>query len=136
MTPRDVASRAAQERCDAGYGVNQTGEAVYLDFSSAIERYGKEKALLQGIENPSKEKITELGEGVVEAKYGNLFQMYEKIVDDNPYKTPMMIYPAVHYTMGGVWVDYNLMTLSWMLLYWGANFRSWSNRLGALHYKV
>ena len=70
----------------------------------------KRKALLQGIENPSKEKIIQLGEGVVEPKYGNLFQMYEKIVDDNPYKTPMMIYPAVHYTMGGVWVDYNLMT--------------------------
>jgi succinate dehydrogenase / fumarate reductase flavoprotein subunit len=110
LVPRDVASRAAKERCDAGYGVNATGEAVYLDFAAAIQRYGKEKALVLGIDNPSKEKITELGEQVIEAKYGNLFQMYEKIVDENPYKTPMMIYPAVHYTMGGVWVDYNLMT--------------------------
>jgi len=110
LVPRDVASRAAKERCDAGFGVNATGEAVYLDFKSAIERYGKEKALVAGIANPSKEEITKLGEEVVEAKYGNLFQMYEKIVDENPYKTPMMIYPAVHYTMGGIWVDYNLMT--------------------------
>ena len=133
LTPRDVASRAAKERCDAGYGVNQTGEAVYLDFSSAIERYGKEKALLQGIENPSKDKIIKLGEGVVEAKYGNLFQMYEKIVDDNPYKTPMMIYPAVHYTMGGVWVDYNLMTtIPGCYCIGEANFSDHgANRLGA-----
>jgi succinate dehydrogenase / fumarate reductase flavoprotein subunit len=110
LVPRDVASRAAKERCDAGYGVNQTGEAVYLDFAAAISRYGNEKAHVMGLHKPSKEKITELGEQVIEAKYGNLFQMYEKIVDQNPYKTPMMIYPAVHYTMGGVWVDYNLMT--------------------------
>ena len=110
LVPRDVASRAAKERCDAGFGVNQTGEAVYLDFKSAINRYGNEKAHVLGIHNPSEAKIIELGEGVIEAKYGNLFQMYEKIVDENPYKTPMMIYPAVHYTMGGIWVDYNLMT--------------------------
>jgi succinate dehydrogenase / fumarate reductase flavoprotein subunit len=110
LVPRDVASRAAKERCDAGYGVNATGEAVYLDFSSAFERYGTTEALTSGIQNPTPEKIRELGEKVVEAKYGNLFQMYEKIVNENPYKTPMMIYPAVHYTMGGVWVDYNLMT--------------------------
>ncbi len=110
LVPRDVASRAAKERCDAGYGVNATGEAVYLDFKSAIIRYGKEKANILNIKNPSDTKIVELGEKVVEAKYGNLFQMYEKIVDENPYKTPMMIYPAVHYTMGGIWVDYNLMT--------------------------
>jgi succinate dehydrogenase / fumarate reductase flavoprotein subunit len=110
LVPRDVASRAAKERCDAGFGVNSTGEAVYLDFSAAINRYGSTEARIQGIENVSVEKITELGEKVVEAKYGNLFQMYEKIVDENPYKAPMMIYPAVHYTMGGVWVDYNLMT--------------------------
>ncbi len=110
LVPRDVASRAAKERCDAGYGVNATGEAVYLDFKSAINRYGNEKAHVLGIHNPSDAKIIELGEGVIEAKYGNLFQMYEKIVDQNPYKTPMMIYPAVHYTMGGIWVDYNLMT--------------------------
>lgn len=110
LVPRDVASRAAKERCDAGYGVNETGEAVYLDFSSAIMRYGKEKATVMGEHNPTEDRIRELGEGVVEAKYGNLFQMYEKITDDNPYKTPMKIYPAVHYTMGGIWVDYNLMT--------------------------
>ena len=89
LVPRDVASRAAKERCDAGFGVGSTGLAVYLDFSAAIERLGK---------------------STVEAKYGNLFQMYEKIVDDNPYETPMMIYPAIHYTMGGVWVDYELQT--------------------------
>lgn len=110
LVPRDVASRAAKERCDAGFGVNKTGEAVYLDFASAIERYGKEKAFTSGHKNPSKEEITKLGKDVVESKYGNLFQMYEKIVDQNPYKTPMMIYPAVHYTMGGLWVDYNLQT--------------------------
>ena len=133
LTPRDVASRAAKERCDAGYGVNKTGEAVYLDFSSAIERYGKEKALLQGLVKPSKQTITQLGESVVEAKYGNLFQMYAKIVDDNPYKTPMMIYPAVHYTMGGVWVDYNLMTtIPGCYCIGEANFSDHgANRLGA-----
>ncbi len=110
LVPRDVASRAAKERCDAGFGVNKTGEAVYLDFASAIERYGKEKAFTSGHKNPSKEEVYNLGKEVVESKYGNLFQMYEKIVDQNPYKTPMMIYPAVHYTMGGLWVDYNLQT--------------------------
>jgi len=110
LVPRDVASRAAKERCDAGHGVNKTGEAVYLDFASAIERYGKEKAYTSGIENPTKEQVKKLGDEVIEAKYGNLFDMYEKIIDENPYKTPMMIYPAVHYTMGGLWVDYNLMT--------------------------
>lgn len=110
LVPRDVASRAAKERCDAGFGVNQTGEAVFLDFAAAIERYGKTEAKVQGIENPSKDRIIKLGKGVVESKYGNLFEMYEKITDDNPYETPMKIYPAVHYTMGGIWVDYNLMT--------------------------
>jgi succinate dehydrogenase / fumarate reductase flavoprotein subunit len=110
LVPRDVASRAAKERCDSGFGVNKTGEAVYLDFSSAIMRYGREKAHTSHIQNPTDAQIRELGEKVIEAKYGNLFQMYEKITDDNPYKTPMMIYPAVHYTMGGLWVDYNLMT--------------------------
>ena len=110
LVPRDVASRAAKERCDAGYGVNKTGEAVYLDFDAAIMRYGREKALTSGMKNPDDDTVRQLGEKVVEAKYGNLFQMYEKIVDQNPYKTPMMIYPAVHYTMGGLWVDYNLMT--------------------------
>ncbi len=133
LVPRDVASRAAKERCDAGYGVNATGEAVYLDFASAIERYGKEQAHIQGIHNPSKAKITELGEAIIEAKYGNLFQMYEKIVDENPYKTPMMIYPATHYTMGGLWVDYNLMTTVPGLYAIGeANFSDHgANRLGA-----
>ncbi len=110
LVPRDVASRAAKERCDAGFGVNATGEAVFLDFASAIQRYGKERAYVQGHHNPTQEEIIKLGEQVIEEKYGNLFQMYEKITADNPYKTPMMIYPAVHYTMGGIWVDYNLMT--------------------------
>ena len=110
LVPRDIASRAAKERCDAGFGVNKTGEAVYLDYSSAIIRYGKQQAKLKNIANPSDEEIKSLGKAVVEEKYGNLFQMYEKIVDENPYETPMMIYPAVHYTMGGLWVDYNLMT--------------------------
>jgi succinate dehydrogenase / fumarate reductase flavoprotein subunit len=110
LVPRDVASRAAKERCDAGYGVNATGEAVFLDFASAIMRYGKEQATIQHEKDASDARIKELGTKVIENKYGNLFQMYEKITDDNPYKTPMMIYPAVHYTMGGIWVDYNLMT--------------------------
>ena len=110
LVPRDVASRAAKERCDAGYGVNKTGEAVFLDFDAAIMRYGSEKALTRGLKNADDAHIRKLGEEVVEAKYGNLFQMYEKIVDQDPYKTPMMIYPAVHYTMGGLWVDYNLQT--------------------------
>jgi succinate dehydrogenase / fumarate reductase flavoprotein subunit len=110
LVPRDVASRAAKECCDAGFGVNKTGEAVYLDFATAIERYGKEKALTEKISNPSEADIYKMGAAVIENKYGNLFQMYEKIVDENPYKTPMMIYPAVHYTMGGLWVDYNLQT--------------------------
>jgi len=90
--------------------VNKTGEAVYLDFESAIMRYGTEKAYTSGLKDPDKATVRELGKEVVEAKYGNLFQMYEKIVDQNPYETPMMIYPAVHYTMGGLWVDYNLQT--------------------------
>lgn len=110
LVPRDVASRAAKERCDAGFGVNKTGEAVYLDFAAAIQRYGKEEALTHGKKDADDKTVTELGKKVVEAKYGNLFQMYEKIVDQNPYETPMMIYPAVHYTMGGLWVDYNLQT--------------------------
>jgi succinate dehydrogenase / fumarate reductase flavoprotein subunit len=133
LVPRDVASRAAKERCDAGYGINKTGEAVYLDFQSAIERYGKEQAKIKGIDNASMEKVIELGTAIVEAKYGNLFQMYEKIVDENPYKTPMMIYPATHYTMGGVWVDYNLMTtIEGCYAIGEANFSDHgANRLGA-----
>jgi succinate dehydrogenase / fumarate reductase flavoprotein subunit len=133
LVPRDVASRAAKERCDAGFGVNATGEAVYLDFATAIKRYGTEQAKIHGIQDATKEKITELGEAVIEEKYGNLFQMYEKIIDQNPYKTPMMIYPAAHYTMGGVWVDYNLMTTVPGLYCIGeANFSDHgANRLGA-----
>ena len=112
LVPRDVASRAAKERCDAGYGIGSTGLAVYLDFASAIER---------------------LGEDVVRARYGNLFQMYEKIVDDDPYKTPMMIYPAIHYTMGGIWVDYELSTsIPGLFAIGEANFSDHgANRLGA-----
>ena len=112
LVPRDVASRAAKERCDAGFGVGTTGLAVYLDFSDAINRLGKD---------------------VVEAKYGNLFQMYEKIVDDNPYETPMMIYPAIHYTMGGIWVDYELQTsIPGLFAIGEANFSDHgANRLGA-----
>ncbi|MBF2707412.1 fumarate reductase/succinate dehydrogenase flavoprotein subunit [Flavobacterium soyangense] len=110
LVPRDVASRAAKERCDAGFGVNKTGEAVYLDFASAIQRYGKEQAYIKGLDANDAKLIIDLGAAVVANKYGNLFQMYEKIVDEDPYKTPMMIYPAVHYTMGGTWVDYNLQT--------------------------
>ena len=133
LVPRDVASRAAKERCDAGYGVNKTGEAVYLDFSSAINRYGKEQVLLQGEDANDYKLIKKMGQEIVKSKYGNLFQMYEKIVDENPYENPMMIYPAVHYTMGGVWVDYNLMTTVPGLYAIGeANFSDHgSNRLGA-----
>ncbi|TVZ52307.1 fumarate reductase/succinate dehydrogenase flavoprotein subunit [Dokdonia sp. Hel_I_53] len=133
LVPRDVASRAAKERCDAGFGVNKTGEAVYLDFASAIERYGKEEAYVKGLNADDKALVTELGAAVVKNKYGNLFQMYEKIVDQNPYKTPMMIYPAVHYTMGGLWVDYNLQTnVEGLYAIGEANFSDHgANRLGA-----
>ncbi|HEY0046605.1 MAG TPA: fumarate reductase/succinate dehydrogenase flavoprotein subunit [Flavobacterium sp.] len=110
LVPRDIASRAAKERCDAGFGVNKTGEAVYLDFAAAIERYGRDQARIKGLNQEDAKLVQKLGKDVIESKYGNLFQMYEKIVDENPYVTPMMIYPAVHYTMGGTWVDYNLMT--------------------------
>jgi succinate dehydrogenase / fumarate reductase flavoprotein subunit len=133
LVPRDVASRAAKERCDAGYGVNKTGEAVYLDFSAAIERYGKLEANVKKIVNPGKEKIIELGRAVVSEKYGNLFDMYENIVGENPYDHAMKIYPAVHYTMGGLWVDYNLQTTVPGLFALGeANFSDHgANRLGA-----
>lgn len=133
LVPRDVASRAAKERCDAGYGVNKTGEAVYLDFASAIMRYGKEQAHVKGLNENDQALVKKLGQDVVRAKYGNLFQMYEKIVDQNPYETPMMIYPAVHYTMGGVWVDYNLMTsIPGCYAIGEANFSDHgANRLGA-----
>ena len=133
LVPRDIASRAAKEICDAGYGINSTGEAVYLDFASAIKRYGEQQAAISRLENPSEEAILKLGETIIAAKYGNLFQMYEKIVAENPYKTPMMIYPAVHYTMGGVWVDYNLMTtIEGCYCIGEANFSEHgANRLGA-----
>ncbi|WP_290697052.1 fumarate reductase/succinate dehydrogenase flavoprotein subunit [Lacinutrix sp.] len=133
LVPRDVASRAAKERSDAGYGVNATGEAVYLDFASAFMRYGKEQATVRHLDFNDEALVRKLGQEVVKNKYGNLFQMYEKIVDENPYETPMMIYPAVHYTMGGVWVDYNLMTTVPGLYAIGeANFSDHgANRLGA-----
>jgi len=133
LVPRDVASRAAKERCDQGYGVNKTGEAVYLDFATSIERYGKEQAHVKGLDENDAAVVKKLGQEVIRAKYGNLFQMYEKIVDQNPYETPMMIYPAVHYTMGGVWVDYNLMTtIPGCYAIGEANFSDHgANRLGA-----
>ncbi len=133
LVPRDVASRAAKERCDAGFGVNATGEAVFLDFASAIKRYGKEQAHVKGLDENDENLVNTLGKEVVKGKYGNLFQMYEKIVDENPYETPMMIYPAVHYTMGGIWVDYNLQTSVPGLYAIGeANFSDHgANRLGA-----
>lgn len=133
LVPRDVASRAAKERCDAGFGVNATGEAVFLDFASAIIRYGKEQATIKGEDSASEARIRELGKDIVKAKYGNLFDMYKQIADENPYETPMMIYPAVHYTMGGLWVDYNLMTsVEGCYAIGEANFSDHgANRLGA-----
>ncbi len=133
LVPRDVASRAAKERCDAGYGVGSSKQAVYLDFAAAIERYGKGEASKQGIENASDKEILKLGNEVVNEKYGNLFDMYEKITGENPYQVPMRIYPAVHYTMGGLWVDYELQTTIPGLYCLGeANFSDHgANRLGA-----
>ena len=133
LVPRDVASRAAKERCDAGFGVNKTGEAVFLDFASAINRYGKERAYSTGQDANNLELVTQLGNEVIKSKYGNLFEMYEKITDQNPYETPMLIFPAVHYTMGGVWVDYNLMTsIPGCFAIGEANFSDHgANRLGA-----
>jgi len=133
LVPRDVASRAAKERCDAGYGVGQSKMAVYLDYASAIQRYGTLEANKLGENQPSAQRITELGTQVVASKYGNLFEMYEKITGDNPYETPMRIYPAVHYTMGGLWVDYNLMSnLPGLFVLGEANFSDHgANRLGA-----
>lgn len=133
LVPRDVASRAAKERCDAGYGVGSSKQAVYLDYAAAIERYGKIEAGKKGLQNVSAEEIIELGKEVVKEKYGNLFDMYEKITGENPYQVPMRIYPAVHYTMGGLWVDYELMTTIPGLYALGeANFSDHgANRLGA-----
>lgn len=135
LVPRDVASRAAKERCDAGFGIenNDTKEGVYLDFSTEIMKKGRESATEKNIHNPSEKQIYDLGKKWVEEKYGNLFQMYEKITADDPYVTPMKIYPAVHYTMGGVWVDYNLMsTIPGCFVIGEANFSDHgANRLGA-----
>ncbi len=133
LVPRDVASRAAKERCDAGYGVGASKQAVYLDYASAIQRYGKIEVSKQGIANADAATITKLGKEVVKEKYGNLFDMYAKITGENPYEVPMRIYPAVHYTMGGVWVDYELQTTIPGLYALGeANFSDHgANRLGA-----
>ncbi|PVD53760.1 fumarate reductase/succinate dehydrogenase flavoprotein subunit [Terrimonas sp.] len=134
LVPRDVASRAAKERCDAGYGVGTTKQAVYLDFKyNLINKYGRTEAGKQGIENPDQETLIRLGKEVVKEEYGNLFDMYEKITGENPYEVPMRIYPAVHYTMGGLWVDYELMTSVTGLYALGeCNFSDHgANRLGA-----
>jgi succinate dehydrogenase / fumarate reductase flavoprotein subunit len=134
LVPRDVASRAAKERCDAGYGVGTTGQAVYLDFKyNLINKYGKAEANKLGIANPDTATLIKLGKEVVKEEYGNLFDMYEKITGENPYEVPMRIYPAVHYTMGGLWVDYELMTSVKGLYALGeANFSDHgANRLGA-----
>lgn len=133
LVPRDVASRAAKERCDAGYGVGASKQAVYLDYAAAILRYGKIEAGKQGLNNASEAEIIKMGKEVVASKYGNLFEMYEKITGENPYEVPMRIYPAVHYTMGGLWVDYELMTTVPGLYALGeANFSDHgANRLGA-----
>ena len=133
LVPRDVASRAAKERCDEGYGVGTTKMAVYLDYKDAIMRYGRIEAGKTGQDNADDKTIFTLGRNVVEEKYGNLFEMYEKITGENPYLTPMRIYPAVHYTMGGLWVDYELQTTVPGLYALGeANFSDHgANRLGA-----
>ncbi|HPZ88397.1 MAG TPA: FAD-binding protein [Flavihumibacter sp.] len=133
LVPRDVASRAAKERCDAGYGVGSSKQAVYLDYADAIHRYGKGEVNKRNLHNVSEEEVVKLGKEVVKEKYGNLFDMYEKITGENPYEVPMRIYPAVHYTMGGLWVDYELMTTVVGLYCLGeANFSDHgANRLGA-----
>ena len=135
LVPRDVASRAAKERCDEGFGIeaNDTNEGVYLDFASEIKSKGKQVAYAQGDHNPNEETTIRLGKKWVEEKYGNLFQMYQQITAENPYETPMKIYPAVHYTMGGVWVDYNLQsTIPGCFVAGEANFSDHgANRLGA-----
>ncbi|HNF50961.1 MAG TPA: FAD-binding protein, partial [Chitinophagales bacterium] len=134
LVPRDVASRAAKERCDAGYGVGTTKQAVYLDFRfNLINKYGRAEASKLGIENPDEATLVRLGKEVVKEEYGNLFDMYEKITGENPYEVPMRIYPAVHYTMGGLWVDYELMTSVQGLYALGeCNFSDHgANRLGA-----
>jgi succinate dehydrogenase / fumarate reductase flavoprotein subunit len=133
LVPRDVASRAAKERCDAGFGVGSSKQAVYLDYSDAIIRYGKAEASKKNLGEVDKATVVSLGREVIKEKYGNLFDMYEKITGENPYEVPMRIYPAVHYTMGGLWVDYELMTTVPGLYCLGeANFSDHgANRLGA-----
>ena len=134
LVPRDVASRAAKERCDAGYGVGNSGMAVYLDFRyNMMNKYGRAEATKAGIENPDDATLVRLGKEVVKEKYGNLFDMYKQITDEDPYEVPMRIYPAVHYTMGGLWVDYELQTTVPGLYALGeANFSDHgANRLGA-----
>jgi len=133
LVPRDVASRAAKERCDDGYGVGTSKQAVYLDFADAIVRYGKIEAGKEGRSGVSHDQIVAMGKNVVKEKYGNLFDMYQKITGENPYELPMRIYPAVHYTMGGLWVDYELQTNVPGLYALGeANFSDHgANRLGA-----
>jgi len=133
LVPRDVASRAAKVACDEGNGVAPTGLGVFLDFASAIQRYGKSDAHSKGLDENNKKLVTELGTKVIEAKYGNLFEMYEKITGEDPYTNPMKIYPAVHYTMGGLWVDYNLQTnIEGLFALGECNFSDHgANRLGA-----
>ena len=133
LVPRDVASRAAKERCDGGFGVGSSRQAVYLDYADAILRYGKAEASKKNMGDISQDAILALGKDVIKEKYGNLFDMYEKITGENPYQLPMRIYPAVHYTMGGLWVDYELMTSVTGLYCLGeANFSDHgANRLGA-----
>lgn len=133
LVPRDVASRAAKERCDAGYGVGSSRQAVYLDYAAAIERYGKAEVSKRNLGNIPHDEVIRLGKEVVKEKYGNLFDMYEKITGENPYEVPMRIYPAVHYTMGGLWVDYELQTTIPGLYALGeCNFSDHgANRLGA-----
>jgi succinate dehydrogenase / fumarate reductase flavoprotein subunit len=135
LAPRDISSRAAKEVCDAGHGIeaNDTNEGVYLDFSTEIQNKGKQAAYAKGNHHPTPEEITALGKQWLKEKYGNLFTMYQKITDENPYETPMKIYPAVHYTMGGVWVDYNLQsTIPGCFVAGEANFSDHgANRLGA-----
>ncbi len=134
LVPRDIASRAAKERCDAGYGVGASKMAVYLDFRyNMVNKYGKAEASKRGIENASHDTLLALGKEVVKEKYGNLFDMYKQIADEDPYEVPMRIYPAVHYTMGGLWVDYELQTTVPGLYALGeANFSDHgANRLGA-----
>ncbi|HCQ14526.1 fumarate reductase/succinate dehydrogenase flavoprotein subunit [Flavobacterium sp.] len=135
LAPRDISSRAGKEVCDEGRGIeaNDTNEGVFLDFSSEIQNKGKQAAFAQGNHNPTPEEITTLGKQWLKEKYGNLFTMYQKITDENPYETPMKIYPAVHYTMGGVWVDYNLQsTIPGCFVAGEANFSDHgANRLGA-----